>query len=132
VTRGGTVTFDKVEFVAAVIMSGLYEEAAAILKIDVPTLRVWRQETKIFARVKQLRQQLNDERLARFRAKEQMVEEGLFELINSKDIPVRLAAIDLYYKNLEALQDRAERADNEADFDHMNQQHSPNPTEETP
>lgn len=124
-TRGGTVTFDKVEFVAAVIMSGLYEEAAAILKIDVPTLRVWRQETKIFARVKQLRQQLNDERLARFRAKEQMVEEEHFKLIFSKDIPAtqRLAAIDLYYKNLEALQDRAAQADNEADFGHMNQQH---------
>jgi hypothetical protein len=120
VTRGGTRTLDKVEAVATGILSATYEKAATILNTDVSNLRVWRQEPKIRARVKLLRQQLLDERLARFRAKEQMVEEEHFKLIFSKGIPAtqRLAAIDLYYKNLEALQGRAAQADNEADFDH--------------
>ncbi len=120
------MTFDKVEAVATALVSGVYEKAAAILKIDVSTLRIWRREPKILARVKQLRQQLNDERLARYCSMDKEVGEEHFKLIFSKGIapPTKLAAIDLYYRNLQALQDRAAEADAEvaasAEIDRMN------------
>jgi transposase-like protein len=62
----------KVEAVAvAIVTEGTLVAAAAAIGCDPSTLRVWRQMPEIILRVRQLRAALNDERLAKLRAREQ-------------------------------------------------------------
>jgi hypothetical protein len=76
----------KIESVAiGIVMNGSYKEAAKAIGVDESTLRVWRGVPAIRERVMQLRQQLNDEKLGRFRARELDVERRHFELIFDAD-----------------------------------------------
>jgi len=103
----------------AIVTSKTLRSAAETLAVDESTLRVWRKEPTLRERVQVVRQQLEDEKLARYREHEQEVFELLLEIIRDKNNAptARIAGIHEFCERQATLEARAREADNGARLD---------------
>jgi hypothetical protein len=104
------------ETATAIVTSPTLQAAAASLNVDPSTLRGWRKLLPVRERVRQLRQERTDGRLARYDAMVDEIDEELFGIIRDKNAaPIaRIAGIKEFRDGHAQLLARADAADGAA------------------